>query len=351
MKIFLDIPTHSPADTTEWHTLQRIADIIASSAQHQLSLSVPESDASDWSHVKHSTHTTVHRLKRNNWLQHQIYAKWQLPRLVEKSNLTLFISSTHQLPIHKNIHQVLLLDQLKYLHSATYRKMTAQCSHLIAPDDGWLALLKANHPQINIQVLLPLPNLPMTASDVIAEFKIKNSNGADYFLVRSSDMDAETLKRLLKAYSIFKKFQRSGIQLLLSIPASTIQAFQPQIDSYKYKDDIHFLPTMDTAQLYTAIAGAYAFLPIDQEPVITLPMLISLQAGIPMILPFHERLQSGWKEQVLLADNTDKGWATQLMLIYKDETLRKQLSEHSLQKAKLLREQNTDIEQLFSAFR
>lgn len=348
MKILIDFPEHSCIASLEWIQIQHFAESIARSPQHQLVLLIPESDAQNRKHFNHLDSSTVVPLKSNSWLRKRINEKWILPRLVKKTKSKLFISTSHHLTTSLKIQQVLLLDQLKYLRNASYRKMIARCGRLIVPNQYWYDFLRKNHPSIDIKIILPNVTADMSAenSEAIATFKNEYSKELDYFLVHSTDMDADTLTRLLKAYSIFKKFQQSGIQMLLSLPAKTILGFQPLFNSYKYKDDIHFLSDIGEATLKTAITGAYAFLAVDREPVITLPMLLSLAAGVPMILPLNECLQSSWKEEALFAENTDKGWATPLMLLYKDEALKKQLSEQSRLKAALMKESSFEIDKL-----
>ena len=102
---------------------------------------------------------------------------------------------------------------------------------------------------------------PSLYTDALTDaFKEANTNGDAYFLIGArASVELEVIE-FLKAFSHFKKWQRSSMQLGLLIAPSLHQneGFIEKFDAYLYRKDVHLLSALDTKTLYSWIHAAYA---------------------------------------------------------------------------------------------
>jgi hypothetical protein len=150
--------------------------------------------------------------------------------------------------------------------------------------------------------------------------------GQEYFLCAMPARADAHLLTLLKGFSAFKKRQRSSMRLVLMICEGNLDAaFRQKLDTYKYREDLVVLYPPDLSRLADACAGCYGLLASDDfcpgwwttgalnasVPVVAVhqPSSIDLlgEAGVYV---------EAWKADLL---------AEAMMLLYKDETQRKQL--------------------------
>jgi len=96
--------------------------------------------------------------------------------------------------------------------------------------------------------------------EAMEHFKHQNTGDAAYFLIDGRGDREAAIIEYLKAFSHFKKWQRSSMQLALLIPASLHKKadFLEKIETYFYKADVHLLSDLDTKTLYGWIRSAYA---------------------------------------------------------------------------------------------
>src|SRR4051794_1751128 len=113
--------------------------------------------------------------------------------------------------------------------------------------------------------------LPYTTSELFKPMewhdklyiKSRFSENKEYFVAVLPDDNEKTFTELLKAFSKFKKWQQSNMQLLL-LPKE--ESFSSRIDnkltSYKYREDIKLINDAENKETADIIATAYALLHI-----------------------------------------------------------------------------------------
>ncbi|MEO7045131.1 MAG: glycosyltransferase, partial [Ferruginibacter sp.] len=113
--------------------------------------------------------------------------------------------------------------------------------------------------------------------------KIEFAKGMEYF-VFAGDLDERfDLLTLLKAFSLFKKWQQSNMQLVIvGNKTSVTSPLSEKLASFKYRDDVHLLVNQTTAKVQRIIAGAYAFVyPVLYE-YFPITILQAMQAEVPV---------------------------------------------------------------------
>lgn len=103
---------------------------------------------------------------------------------------------------------------------------------------------------------------PLSYTDA-APIKDVLSAGNDYFLIHLSNNNISKAVDILKAYSIFKKWQRSSIKLLLMFDAGLSLNDIPNIGSYAHKADIYACTVQDMPM---AVNGCFAVISLYNKP-------------------------------------------------------------------------------------
>jgi glycosyltransferase involved in cell wall biosynthesis len=148
------------------------------------------------------------------------------------------------------------------------------------------------------------------------------ADGNEYFLSAVSSNDE--LLNLLKAFSVFKKMQKSIMQLLVAFPDEMNAEFLETLRLYKYKSEVK-LVNPDVKELALITAAAYAFVYPSGHYAQVFP---AMRCNVPVITSdtgvMHEMTADA---AVYFNSNDYKDIADKMMLLYKDEKLRAQLIE------------------------
>jgi glycosyltransferase involved in cell wall biosynthesis len=157
--------------------------------------------------------------------------------------------------------------------------------------------------------------------------KSAHAGGKEYFLVLLGGGGQKDRLNLLKAFSLFKKRQRSNMQLvIIDRDPPSGRDWQKKLDTYKYREDLHLVEPPPTTGIG---AGAYALLyPIIAGGSLGVPLLNAWKAGVPVIAGMGGRLGEICGEAALYGGTEDPAaLAGQMMLLYKDEVRRNGLIE------------------------
>jgi len=149
--------------------------------------------------------------------------------------------------------------------------------------------------------------------------------GKEYFLADVAASDEEGITQLLKSFSLFKKRQLSNLQLILAGRRPSPESeLGHRLESYKYRQDIHWCEPGDAENRLTG--AAYALLFLFERKTLGIPVLNAWKAGVPVIIGKGSGFRDWAGEGVLVAESGDPAsLAGHLMAVYKDEELRKEL--------------------------
>ncbi len=170
--------------------------------------------------------------------------------------------------------------------------------------------------------------------------KSRFAENKEYFISVLGDNDEKSFTELLKAFSKFKKWQQSSMQLIL-LPKE--EAFGNKIydklDTYKYRDDVKLVNDAEKKETADLMASAYAFLHIAVEDADLLAITAALQSGTPVLAYHTESLQEYCGDAaILVKEQSHEAFGDQLTQLYKNETLRSQMGEAAVKKAEALKQ-------------
>ena len=160
-----------------------------------------------------------------------------------------------------------------------------------------------------------------------ATIKNKYTDGKEYFIYAGSIHPRKNLITLLKAFSVFKKRQQTNMKLVLAGRlAWQYESFEKDLKSYKYRNDVVLTGYVEDAVLADIIGAAYAQVYRSLFEGFGVPVLEAMRCDVPVITSADSAMQEIAKDAALYADaNSHTDIANKMMLLYKDENLRKEL--------------------------
>jgi glycosyltransferase involved in cell wall biosynthesis len=166
--------------------------------------------------------------------------------------------------------------------------------------------------------------------------KTQYSGGRDFFLF-TGDIDAKyQLIELLKAFSIFKKWQQSNMQLLIAgYPVSWTSWFEEKLSTYKYKQDVVLLKNLGFDEIAKLAAVAYAVLCPGATNELPLSLILSVQSHVAIIATDTATNRQFTNAALWIDKNkTEEGFGNAMILLYKDENQKQLLIQQVKNEAK-----------------
>jgi glycosyltransferase involved in cell wall biosynthesis len=165
------------------------------------------------------------------------------------------------------------------------------------------------------------------SATVKEEVKNQYTSGKEYFLYIGAIHPRKNLVNLLKAFSIFKRRQKSSFKLVLAGRlAWKYDSFIQSLRRYKYRDDVIMLGYLSEDDLVRITGSAYALVYPSLLEGFGVPVIEAMKCSVPVITSARSSMQEIAGDAALYADaNNPDDIADKMMLVYKDEKLRDEL--------------------------
>ena len=296
------------------------------------------------------------RLNRNRWFTIKI------KRALKKIEADIFISEKAVI-LNSKIRQILLSPELSYFFYAAglnekekqyYQKNNgAFCKTAVEIMVNSFFIQKEivekfQVPAEKIHVIYPSINTLFTAPinngrEIIKE---KYANGNEYFIYKGPVGNQENLMNLLKAFSFFKKRQRSKMQLvIMGSPAAGYENFLESVRLFRFKEEVKIITDISSDESEQILSSAYAMVFVPMFKSDPAEVAEAIRCQIPLIVSSTGILKEYCGEAALFADPGDfKNIAEQMMYLFKDEQKRKELIEKGkLEKQKFIKDNPEEI--------
>lgn len=179
------------------------------------------------------------------------------------------------------------------------------------------------------QIITAAANPIFTALNYVESSIAKDgySDGRDYFLSVANHYSYNEFIYLLKAFSLFKRWQKSSMKLLvLGTISDHKNLLTEKITTYKYREDVALLSIVTIEQQAKLFGAAYGIISLANESAFALPILQALQSCVPVITSDTADLKEHFGDTILYIQGNDfEELANHMKLLYRDENQRNQL--------------------------
>ena len=275
--------------------------------------------------------------KQGNLLYWKIWYALKLPAILKKYKADVFINLDSICSLKTSIPQCLLLPDISFVqHLSLFKK------NIPASFDKAAMIITFSEFAKNtickeyyktqaekVEVIYTAANEKFLPVDWEEKEKTKEkyTDGKEYFLF-TGDIDTENnLVNILKAFSFFKKRQKSNMQLIIASKKITKNnAFTKSLKTYKYRNEVKIVTSFKKEELVTITAAAYAFVYAVKQAGFYTPVLEAMQSGVPVIASNAVVMTEICGAAALFADPAIfENIADKMMLLFKDENKRNEL--------------------------
>ena len=268
------------------------------------------------------------RLK-NNLLRHYWY-NFKIPSLLDRYQADIFITSRNMCSLRTNVPQCMVIEEISLFDkkSAYWKRFlplflnvanSIFITNTLVEED---LLIKYGIEQKKITTLYPGIDEGAYSSNEKEEIKNKHTEGKEFFYYELSKEKMPQLIFVLKAFSLFKKWQKSGMQLVICIKETLQPALSSILSNYKYRSEIKIIISIEPEQ--NILPAAYAAISLTGNIILPSTGLLAMKRGIPVIA-IHDKLNGKvFSDAALYVTLNEKDISDKMMLLYKDEHYRKE---------------------------
>ena len=259
----------------------------------------------------------------------RIWHNRRVVSVVKKSGADILISLNGS-PLPVQIHQVLVISEgtgrQAIKSAADYLHAGKQCHIITSSGSMKQRLLKEGIAASAVLVLLQSPASLYQPVDWEKREAVRHkyTEGKEYFLMPVSSTPDQHILNVFKAFSRFKKWQQSNMQLIIQGNIAGYKKMRELLQTYKYRNDVKIIEDDSADREYADILAscmAMIYLPADGKTAI--PLTEALQCGVPVITAATGALAEMGGDAVLYGDpaNIEK-LAGDMVTLYKDEKFR-----------------------------
>jgi glycosyltransferase involved in cell wall biosynthesis len=293
------------------------------------------------------------------WFSKTIYQR-QLAAALKKHKAGIFISEAF-VSSHTNVPQILISPDLTYIfypallnkkQFSTAKKNTPKflqkAATIVVNSYFFKNKIEQQFGIDQQKIKVVYPSLTKKIQPVSEEEKIvvkeKYAGGNEYFIYHGIISMEQNLVNLLKAFSFFKKRQRSKMRLFFTgKPGLKYDEFIHLLASYKFKNEVMVKANESHSKNEKLLSCAYASLYIPFYESEGKEILETMSWQIPLVVSNNGLLKEYCGEAALYADPDNfNDIADKMMLIFKDEQKRHDLIENGTRELKKFTESEAD---------
>ena len=282
--------------------------------------------------------------------RHPLLWKWwydiKIPAVLKKYKADIFVSTDGFCSLNTKVPQCLVVHDLAFIHfpghisksrALYYNRYTPRFlkkANVIATVSEFSKKDILSHYKLPAEKIEIVPNATREIFHPIdylgkQEIKEKYTEGTEFFVYTGSIHPRKNLHNLLKAFSVFKKKQKSNMKLLLvGRLAWKYSAFTESLKNYKYRDDVVMTGYLPDEELARIIASAYAMVYPSFWEGFGMPVLEAMRCETPVVTSSGTAMVEIAGDAALFADpHNYNDIADNMILLYKDENLRSKLVE------------------------
>lgn len=268
----------------------------------------------------------------------------KVPAVLRKVKADLFVSTDGFCSLATRVPQLLLVHDLGFLHYPTaykksnmlfYKTYTPRFlkkAKAIATVSEYTKLDLVNQyavepGKIGVVYSAVKPSFRPLAEEEKNRVKDQYTGGNEFFIYAGAIQPRKNLVNLLKAFSLYKKRLKNNWKLVLTGRlAWKNQEFMDLMKTYKYRNDVVMTGYVDEEELVNLVGASYALVYPSYFEGFGVPVLEAMKAEVPALTSGKSSMEEIAGEAALYFDpHKPEDIAEKMMLIYKDEDLRRSL--------------------------
>ena len=262
-----------------------------------------------------------------------IWYQFSLNNFLKKNKIDVFISNSHYCNLKHKSRQIIHISNDDFIKKSNRHQYIKTAYRIIVSNEHIKQLLIEKFPDTETKIitipLLPDEQIKPLNFTQKQEVKTVLSDGKEYYLLMAQDVEENKIITTLKAFSFFKKWQQSSMNLLIIAEDKKIISLSKQLETYKYKADVKLISADKKDVAFTA---AYGCIFISEKQQSDYKMNDCMQMQIPMIVHDSDYFKAEFKDSVLYAKTDEKELSQKMILLYKDEALRNEITNAAYQK-------------------
>ncbi|MFT3982159.1 MAG: hypothetical protein QM687_16945 [Ferruginibacter sp.] len=160
----------------------------------------------------------------------------------------------------------------------------------------------------------------------------KLSDGTEYYYCACTPYTKDNITTVLKAFSLFKKRLKSSLKLVLHLKGVSLEDCVQEFRLYKYRQDVIIADHTTAFSAASLMAASYAVIHLPAElNGLEQTGIAAFASGVPLITIAGAADHLPYKDAALFSKMTDISIADHMMMLYKDEELRKEYISKGLQ--------------------
>ena len=294
-------------------------------------------------------------------LKWQIWDNLKLSAALKKNKADIFISERF-ISLKTKVPQILLQPDFTFIHhpalsdkkQIAFNKKNAQKflekANQIIVNSFFLKkeiTTRFKIPEEKVSVIYPtIQNLSPAIFEEKEMMKEKYADDNEYFIYKGKISIEKNLVNLLKAFSFFKKRQRSKMQLIITgNRGEKYEEFVHSLQSYRFKNDVKVLEGISENETAKILSSAYAMTYVPFYETEGDEVIEAMKAEVPVIVSGIEFLKEYCADAALYVEPEKiNDIAEKMMMLFKDENKRKELIEKGrIQIKKFSVTENTDL--------
>ncbi|CAN5651678.1 hypothetical protein BH11BAC3_BH11BAC3_23070 [soil metagenome] len=280
----------------------------------------------------------------NTVLLWKLWYNYTLPALIRRHQADVLIHTDGACSLRTKVKQYLFINECYFIKSPVFsnkkqvgflqknglsflNKTSLIFTHTAFQKKSLITKYTVNENKIEV---IPLEiNSLFKPMDFAEKEMIKDSysDGKEYFLFNGDIHPNYHLINLLKAFSFFKKRQKSNMQLLIAARSVAVgNSFTESLKTYKFRNEIKLLFDLPETEIAKITAASYASIfPAETENFLQI-ILQAQQCEVPLLLSNQASLKDAGGEAAFYFDGQNfNDIADKMMLIFKDENGRSNL--------------------------
>lgn len=280
--------------------------------------------------------------------RHPVLWKWwfdvKVPAVLRKYKADVFVSADAHCSLRTRVPQCIVMHDLAFLHYPSFHPRTQYLYYKrYTPKFIEKAKVVATVSEFSKQDIINAYQTPADKIQVIYSaaksifhpadsttldaVKEKYTEGKEYFIYTGAIHPRKNLFNLLKAFSEFKKKQKSNWKLVIAGRlAWKSKSFAESIKTYKYRSDVVMTGYVPDEELVRLTGAAYAMVYPSLWEGFGVPVMEAMRCEVPVITSINSAMQEIAGDAALYADpESFHDLADKMMLLYKDESLRGRL--------------------------